>query len=167
MRKSNSTLWLTIVVIAIVIGGLTLLVKYGTPEDTRTTREVAMICTTDMATRFHIHPNLSIIISDEVQTIPAQIGIKAGCMNPLHTHDASGKIHVESPVKRDFTLGDFFAVWGETFSADQILEYKVDDTHVIRVTVNGTQNQDFENLVLDDNDQIVISYESIASPAAP
>lgn len=168
MRKKNSsTLWLSIGAVAVVIGGLVLLVKYGTPDDTRSTREIAMICTTDMATRFHIHPNISIVVNGTVQTIPAQVGIKAGCMNPLHTHDTSGKIHVESPVRRDFTLGDFFAVWGETFSKDQVLDYKVDDTHAITVNVNGTENQDFENLVLNDNDQIVISYEPIVTTVAP
>lgn len=167
MRKGNSTLWLSIVTIAIVIGGIVLLVKYGTPEDTRTTREIAMICTTDMATRFHIHPNISIVVDGVVQTLPAQIGVNAGCMNPLHTHDTSGKIHVESPVKRDFTLGDFFAVWGKTFNKDQILDYEVDETHVIKLTVNGIENQDFENLVLDDDDQAVISYETVPTPATP
>lgn len=40
--------------------------------------------------------------------------------NPIHTHDDTGIIHIESPVKRDFTLADFFAVWNKPFSKDQI-----------------------------------------------
>jgi len=121
--------------------------------------EVAKTCTTDMATQFHIHPQLAIMIDGVRQTIPAQIGITNGCMNPLHTHDATGTIHVESPVKLDFTLADFFAVWGKTFNQNQILDSKVDDTHEITMTVNGKWSDEFENLVLKDGDLIVISYD--------
>ena len=33
-------------------------------------------------------------------------------MAPLHTHDTSGIIHVESSVKRNYTLGEFLNTWG-------------------------------------------------------
>lgn len=125
----------------------------------RTNREIAFICTSDMATQFHIHPHLEILIDGEQQSIPADIGVKPACMNALHTHDASGTLHVESPEKRDFTLADFFAVWGQTFSKDQVLQSAVDGTHHIRVTVNGTETDTYENTILRDKDQIVISYE--------
>ncbi len=118
-----------------------------------------MLCTTDMATQFHIHPYLKIFINGQPQEIPADIGITNGCMHPLHTHDISGKIHVESPEKRDFTLSDFFAVWYKTFTKDQILDSNVDATHAIRETINGNQTQDYENTVLRDGDQIIIYYE--------
>lgn len=125
----------------------------------RTNREVALTCTTDMATQFHIHPTLEIVINGEKREIPANIGIGAACMNALHTHDNSGVIHVESPEKRDFMLADFFAVWKKTYGKDQILEYKVDEKHAIRETVNGTEVQDYENTVLRDKDKIVIYYK--------
>src|SRR5207244_304602 len=82
----------------------------------KTNREVVLACTTDMATQFHIHPHLDIVILGQKQEIPADIGIVAGCMNPIHTHDQSGQIHIESPEKRDFILADFFAVWNKTFT---------------------------------------------------
>jgi hypothetical protein len=46
--------------------------------------------------------------------VPANIGIdeQAGYLTSLHTHDATGIIHVESPTRRSFNLGDFFDVWG-------------------------------------------------------
>jgi hypothetical protein len=125
----------------------------------KTNREVALSCTTDMATEFHIHPFLKIIINGVEQKIPADIGIVNGCMNPLHTHDDTGKIHVESPEQRDFTLADFFAVWGKIFTKDQILESKADQKYTIKETVNGVEVVDYENTVLKDGDQIVISYE--------
>ena len=127
----------------------------------KTTRQLALACTTEMATQFHIHPNLEIDINGQKQEIPANIGISGVCMNAIHTHDNSGLIHVESPEKRDFTLEDFFFIWGKTFTKDQILDSKVDSTHVVRETVNGKDSQDYEKTVLHDGDKIIISYEEI------
>jgi|ERR687887_526454 hypothetical protein len=31
----------------------------------------------------------------------------------LHTHDGTGIVHIESPIKRDFTLGQFFDIWAK------------------------------------------------------
>ena len=148
------------VVIAIVlIAGAVMMNGNGSALSERTNREVALTCTTDMATEFHVHPNLSIIISGERQVLPANIGIKPTCMSSLHTHTADGVIHVESPEKRDFTLSDFFAVWGESFTKDEVLGFKADATHQIRVTVNGVEVDTYENTVLKDLEKIVISYE--------
>lgn len=114
-----------------------------------------------MYTQFHIHPHLKIIINGTEQIIPANIGITLACMHPIHTHDASGTLHVESPEQRDFTLGDFFAVWQKPFSHDQILGYKADGGHEIVMTVDGQPSSRFENLVFKDKEEIVIEYRSI------
>lgn len=124
-----------------------------------TTREVALTCTTDMATKFHIHPQLKIIINGEPQDVPSGIGITPQCMNSLHTHDSKGEIHVESPEKRDFSLADFFAVWKKPFDRTQILDYKVDATHIVHVMVNGKTVETYEQTILQDHDNIIISYE--------
>ena len=145
---------LIVVVAAIIIVGI-----YPKSSSIKTNREVALVCTTDMATQFHIHPHLEIIINSQPQEIPANIGINAACMHPIHTHDNSGTLHIESPEKRDFTLADFFAVWGKTFTKDQILDYKADASHTIRETVNGTEVKDYENTILRDGDQIIIYYQ--------
>ena len=42
------------------------------------------------------------------------------CFSWLHTHAADGIIHIESPVKRTFTLGNFFDIWGQPLSATQV-----------------------------------------------
>jgi hypothetical protein len=149
----------------LLVSGLIVLIIYspasnGPTESGRASRELVMSCTTDMATTFHIHPMLKVFINGEEQTILEDIGIDAGnCMHPVHTHDATGKIHVESPVKKDFTLGDFFMVWDKTFNGNQILDSVADDTHRIRMTVNGADSTEYENLVLKDLDQIEIRYE--------
>lgn len=128
------------------------------------TRELVMGCTLDMYTQFHIHPALTIVIDGEKRKIPKDVGITDGCMHPLHTHDDSGTLHVESPVRRDFTLGDFFAVWGQPFDKDRVLDKTVDGTHEIRLLVNGQLSQDYGNLVLHDKDKIMISYQKKPAP---
>lgn len=124
-----------------------------------TNREVALLCTTDMATEFHIHPNLTIIINGQKQEIPPNIGINVTCMNSIHTHEGGGVIHVESPIQRDFTLSDFFAVWDKPFDSQNILSFQTDDAHTIVVSVNGEIVDTFENTILRDKDDIVISYQ--------
>lgn len=124
-----------------------------------TSREAALICTTDMATEYHIHPELKIFINGAETPLPPNIGIKPGCMNSIHTHDGGGVIHVESPVEKQFTLGDFFAVWQEDFSRTKILDAEVTEKTELVVTVNGEPVDTYENTVLRDKDKIVITYQ--------
>lgn len=123
-------------------------------------RQIALRQTTDMATKFHIHPELVIFINGTQIPIPHDLGIGPTGMTAIHTHDEDGIIHVEAPVKKDFTLGDFFAVWGKDFSRSKILESTVDETTEIIVTVNGQRIGTYENTILKDKDKIVISYQS-------
>ncbi len=155
--SSSAGLWIIGFVTLAVL--LFIIASSGNSISSKTNRQVALSCTTDMATQFHIHPHLEIIINGATQEIPANIGIGITCMNALHTHDNSGTIHVESPQERDFTLSDFFAVWKKTYHEKQILDYKVDASHVIRETVNGKEVKDYENTILRDKDQIVIYYD--------
>ena len=61
----------------------------------------------------HIHQHLDIFDNGKKVTVPSQIGIYDGqFLTELHTHDASGVMHVESPTKRNFDLAQFFGVWG-------------------------------------------------------
>jgi hypothetical protein len=110
---------------------------------------------------FHIHPVLSIVANGERQEIPTEVGITPTCMKAVHTHTPDGVIHIETGAPRDFTLSDFFAVWEKPFSKDQVLDFKADASHRIRMTVNGQEVDTFENTVLRDQDQIVILYETI------
>jgi hypothetical protein len=109
----------------------------------------------------HIHPNLEIFDVANKVAIPSEIGVTPGCMKAMHTHDDTGKLHVEYTEPHDFVLGDFFAVWGQTFSKEQIMDKKADDKHKITMTVDGKPSEDFENLILKDEQKIVIRYEEI------
>lgn len=144
--------------ILVVIGFLFLLTKIDTGQKSTelSSREVALSCTTDMATAFHIHPELKIFINGQEVVIPENIGIKPYCMNALHTHDDLPLIHVESPVQKDFTLGDFFAVWEKNFNSMEILDFKATEAGQVKITVNGEEVDTFENTILRDKDKIVI-----------
>ncbi len=61
--------------------------------------------------------------AEQVQLIPANIGLLPNCNRPLHTHDASGTIHVETDENRDYVLGDFFFVWGKIFNNSGVFPY--------------------------------------------
>ena len=67
----------------------------------------------------HIHQHLDLYVRGEHVPIPALIGINVQqrYLSPIHTHDFSGIIHVESPTKRTFTFGQFWDVYGVRFDA--------------------------------------------------
>ena len=108
----------------------------------------------------HIHPELYIYVDGEQVIIPADVGITPDCMKAVHTHDETGKLHLEYPQQYDFVLGDFFAVWEQPFSATELLDYSTEDGGTIRMLVDGQESDAYEDLVLEDLQQIELYYES-------
>jgi hypothetical protein len=85
----------------------------------------------------HLHPHLTIQHQGTPVVIPANIGfVQSGgtvlCIYWLHTHDESGTIHVEAPGG-NFTLADFFAVWGQPLSSTRLGPY----SGQVRAYANG------------------------------
>ncbi len=109
------------------------------------------------AETYHVHAQLTVKINGETLPIPANIG-SAPCVLPIHTHDGTGKIHVENAFQFDAKLGEFFQLWGKTFTPTQILDSVVDDTHELVMTVNGEQSTAWGDLILEDAQDIVIEY---------
>lgn len=74
----------------------------------------------------HRHEHLDLYVNGRAVTIPAFVGIdqEAGFLTELHTHDTSGIVHVESPVRRSFTLGQFFCEWGVKLNAQCVGPYQ-------------------------------------------
>ena len=111
---------------------------------------------------FHNHAHLDIFIGGQPYTVPSQIGIIPGkCIYWLHTHDDSGVIHIESPVTRNFTLGQFFDIWKKRFSNVQIFDNIANATNVMAVYVNGNKvngEADYRNINLQEHDQIAIVF---------
>jgi hypothetical protein len=70
-----------------------------------------------MVENYHVHSHVSLILNGQALALPGNIGIVAltptsNCFYNIHTHDTSGKVHVESPAPATFTLGQLFAIWG-------------------------------------------------------
>jgi hypothetical protein len=92
-------------------------------------------CDSAEQTLFHIHAHLAIFVNGSARQIPAAIGIPGAqaqatargpfiatgtCFYWLHTHAADGIIHIESPVRRAYTLGNFFDEWGQPLGPSQV-----------------------------------------------
>ena len=92
-------------------------------------------CQNAEQTVFHIHAHLTVFVNGSARQIPAAIGIPGAkatqtaqgefiesgtCFYWLHTHAPDGIIHIESPVQRTYTLGNFFDEWGQPLSSGQV-----------------------------------------------
>ncbi len=79
----------------------------------------------DPPTAYHVHSHLSIYLDGVSLSIPEDIGIvrltpATQCVYSLHTHNHSGKLHVEGPAPATFTLGQFFRIWGHPLEPDNV-----------------------------------------------
>jgi hypothetical protein len=92
-------------------------------------------------TVFHIHANLKVYTDGKPQKVPANVGIDQGSqfITSLHTHDATGVIHMEAVQPYPFKLGQFFQVWNVPLSATQIGSYHAGKGLVLQLWVNGKQ----------------------------
>ena len=95
---------------------------------------------------YHIHSHLSLYVNGEQIAIPPAIGaqdpqiisgfaVAASCWYWLHTHDASGIIHVEPPTEIQTTLGELFDIWGEPLSTTGVAGYE----GAVTVMVDGVE----------------------------
>ena len=82
-------------------------------------------------------------------------------MKGIHTHDNTGRLHIETPSVMPAPLGAFFEIWGESFSQNEIMGNKNDSNHEIVLTVNGEVNHLYDEYVMQDGDQIRIEYRAI------
>jgi len=109
----------------------------------------------------HIHVHLDVLDDGQPVPVPANIGIDTarGAISPLHTHDTSGVIHIESPVKRQFSLGEFFSEWGVSLSADNIGGLRATDGKSVRVFVNGAPRSGSPSAItFNQHDEIALLY---------
>jgi hypothetical protein len=85
---------------------------------------------------FHIHAHLTIFVAGRARQIPYGVGIArplevestaqglfalgGATFFWLHTHAADGIIHIESPIERTYTLGNFFDIWNEPLGPERV-----------------------------------------------
>lgn len=118
----------------------------------------------------HIHQHLDLFIHRDHLSVPANIGVNeaARFISPVHTHDTSGVLHVESPTVQNFTLGQFFDIWGVRFDKECIGGYCTDATNTLNVFVNGASfTADPRSLVLASHQEIVVAYGSAEELPSP
>ena len=115
---------------------------------------------------YHYHFWLNITIDGERTEVPANVGFEYNddgsvlFIHPVHTYDNSGQIHVETVANTTVTLDDFFAIWEQPFSSEQVLDHAVDETHTLRMTVDGVETQAWETQELGPYLLIEIFYEA-------
>jgi hypothetical protein len=120
--------------------------------------------------KFHIHALLHIYRDGILIPVPANIGIdtahrvEAG----LHTHDATGVIHLEADKPFKATLGDFFRLWGVKLAANQLGSLRSSGDQQLLAYVNGRPLDDPAAHVLGKDDNIVLAYgEKGSFPTEP
>ena len=154
--------WLWVVAGLVVAGAVTaivfMIITGG--SDPNEPDIAGLPCESSERLNYHVHATLSIVIDGEAQVIPANIGIRPGeCIYWLHTHDETGKIHVEAPREGNYTVGQFFTIWGQPLSPTQVLDRTEDSENGITVTVNGEPyNGDPTAIPLTDGAVVVINF---------
>lgn len=109
----------------------------------------------------HTHQHLDIFIDGKPVEVPYGIGQGANSsfIAPMHTHDKHGIIHIESPVKQVFTLGQFFDIWGVRLTADCIGGYCSQGDKTLRVYINGSPYKgDPRAIALEQHQEIFMAY---------
>ena len=123
----------------------------------------------------HIHPYLNVTLNGKPLIVPNGIGINSSIwkdhsldqfgmqpmkmtmggtsmimqgMSPLHTHDNSGTIHVESNEITNYTLGQFLKNWGLDLT-----------DKIVKLTVDAKPTYDYRNHVLKDKEQMLLDIE--------
>jgi hypothetical protein len=108
----------------------------GDPASTGSTTVDGIKCQNREQLLYHIHSHLTVYVHGAPRALPGGIGIPGStvknyqgygpvatggrCIYWLHTHAPDGVIHVESPIPRIYTLGDFFDVWRQPLGRNRV-----------------------------------------------
>src|SRR3989344_416040 len=143
------------IILLVIIGFVWFIKNNPTPDcETQPASEMNIDGHTNLA--MHIHSVLKIIINGKEQDIPSNIGLMGNnIMRPIHTHDASGTVHIEAPCTREFKLKEFFEIWGKQFNNNCIFDYCKENGEM-KVTINDVIIQDPENQILRNGDNLII-----------
>lgn len=117
--------------------------------------DVDLTAMSSEALAFHIHSHLDLYVNGKKVAVPASIGISQTFITAVHTHTPDGVIHVESPVNKDYTLGQFFGEWGVRLTSSCVGTYCGD----LEFWVDGTRGTgDPAAIVLAAHKEIVIAH---------
>lgn len=109
-----------------------------TPPGGKTVDGISCRRLSNETVKYHVHVHVAIYVNGKMERLPAGIGITKprllekfakgrfydvglyNCLYWLHTHVPDGIVHVESPGRKSFSLGDFFDVWNQPLSPSQV-----------------------------------------------
>jgi hypothetical protein len=164
-RKIKRVVVIGLIVLAIFIGiSLAVTSNKLLPSYSTALSVDGIQCNTSEQLLFHIHAHLDVFVNGQLMYIPPQIGIIPDkCIYWLHTHDNSGIIHIESPIKRDFTLGQFFDLWKTKLNNPQIFDNIFDKSanSMPQIYINGNKlpnGTNYKDVKLHAHDQIALIY---------
>jgi hypothetical protein len=154
-----------IIVVAIGIGVAVASSKFLSSSSASALTIDGIQCNASEQLVFHNHAHLDIYVNGQRYKVTSQIGIVPGkCIYWLHTHDDSGIIHIESPVARNFTLGQFFDIWKAKFNNPQAFNNifnKTGNDNIPQIYKNGNKlpsGINYRDIKLDEHDEIALVY---------
>jgi hypothetical protein len=110
----------------------------------------------------HFHAHLDIIVNGKPVPVPANLGVDPDqqAMSELHTHDATGVLHIEAPTtNKRYTLGQLFDEWQVKLSATGVGGLKNDAKNTLTAYVDGKkQTGDPASIELTKHREIALVY---------
>jgi hypothetical protein len=110
----------------------------------------------------HFHAHLDIIVDGKPVPVPANLGIDPNqqAMSELHTHDATGVLHIEAPTtNKRYTLGQLFDEWQVRLSATGVGGLKDNGKNTLSAYVDGKkQTGDPASIELTAHREIALVY---------
>ena len=85
-----------------------------------------LLCYPSVPQTIHIHSHLAVVLNGQLLAVPNNIGrvfataTASGCLYQLHNHDAGGRMHIEGPTPFTANLGNWFHIWGQPLSRDNV-----------------------------------------------
>ena len=167
IRDKKIKTWVIIGLIAVVAIGIGFTVATSKTPGAAALTIDGVQCNSAEQLVFHNHAHLAIFINGQPYVIPSQIGIIPGkCFYWLHTHEDSGIIHIESPLIRNYTLGQFLDIWKNTVSSNyptftnNTANGQSNTASLVYVNGNKINNPgiNYNNVTLNQHDEIAIVY---------
>jgi hypothetical protein len=119
---------------------------------------------------FHVHTHVALFQSGRQMQVPQYIGfapsLAGGCLYWIHTHDASGIIHIEAPDINPpqggpYTLGMLFDIWGQPLEREDVAGL----VGPVTAYVNGERyDGDLRSIPMGAHQQIVLE---VGTPLVP
>jgi hypothetical protein len=129
-------------------------------------------CQANEAFVMHDHTALDLYVDGKQVTVPAGVGIVqnglSSCLYALHVHDGEPNlIHIESPIKKEYTVGQLFDIWGQELTDTSFLGHPIDAQHKLTIEVydeNGKLVQTYtgkpRDLAFNNRQTYVYKYNS-------